>query len=166
MPLGVTFLILGPYLILAAYTGKTHMLRQLLFVGGLVFVLASGALFGVPLAQLAQSQEMSLNAVKSAVLAATGYEGEVVELTATKVQFAVTIVNSKLISRPAAERENEAMRIASTIASTIADKSEFKGIQAIHVDYVKQEADSGHTQTIDGIDFRRDPQGNFQRHIT
>jgi hypothetical protein len=56
--------------------------------------------------------------------------------------------------------------IVSTIARIIADKPEFQGIQAIHVDYVKREADSGHTQTIDGIDFRRDPQGNFQRHIT
>jgi phage terminase Nu1 subunit (DNA packaging protein) len=142
------------------------MLRQSLFVGGLVFVLASAALFGVPHAQLAQSQEMSLNAVKSAVLAATGYDGEAVELTATKVQFVVTIVNSKLNGSPAAERENEATHIASKIASIIANKPEFKGIQAIHVDYVKREADSGHTQTIDGIDFRRDPQGNFQRHIT
>ena len=86
---------------------------------------------------------MSLNAVKSAVLAATGYDGKAVELTATKVQFVLTIVNSKLNGSPAAERENEATRIASKIASIIADKPEFKGIQAIHVDYVKREADSG-----------------------
>ena len=142
------------------------MLRQPLFVGWMAIVLASAALLGVPHAQLAQSQEMSLDAVKSAVLATTGYDGQAVDLTATKVQFVVTIVNSKLIDRPAAERENEATRIASTIASIISDKPEFKGIQGIHVDYVKREADSGQTQSIDGIDFRKDPQGNFQHHIT
>jgi hypothetical protein len=142
------------------------MLRQPLFGGWMVFVLASAALLGVPHAQLAQSQEMSLDAVKSAVLATTGYDGGAVELTATKVQFVVTIVNSKLIDRPAAERENEARRVASTIASIMADKPEFKGIQGIDVDYVKREADGSHTQRIDGIDFRKDPQGNFQHHIT
>ena len=110
-------------------------------------------------AQLAQSQ--SLDAVKSAVLATTGYDGQAVDLTATKVQFVVTIVNSKLIDYPAAERVNEATRIASTIASIIADKPEFKGIQAIHVDYMKREADSGHTQRIDGIDFLKDFSGQL-----
>jgi hypothetical protein len=53
-----------------------------------------------------------------------------------------------------------------TIARTIAEKPEFKGIQAIHIDYVKREAGSGHTQTVDGIDFRRDPDGIFRHHIT
>jgi hypothetical protein len=142
------------------------MLRQSLVVGCMAFVLATAAPFGAPCALLAQSQETSLNAVKSGVLAATGYDGGAVELTATKAQFVVTIVNSKLIGSPAAERENEATRIASTIASIIADKPEFKGIQGIHVDYVKREADGSHTQRIDGIDFRKDPQGNFQHHIT
>ena len=138
------------------------MLRQSLFVGWMAFVLASQA----PLGALAQSQEASLNAVMSGVLAATGYDGGAVELTATKVQFVLTIVNSKLIGRSATERENEATRIASTIASIIADKPEFKGIQGIHVDYVKREVDGSRTQRIDGIDFRKDPQGNFQHHIT
>ena len=77
------------------------------------------------------------------MLAATGYDGGAVELTATNVQLVVTIVNSKLNGSPAAERENEATRIASKIASIIADK-----------------------QRIDGIDFRKDPQGNFQHHST
>jgi phage terminase Nu1 subunit (DNA packaging protein) len=96
--------------------------------------------------------------LKSGVLAATGYDGGALELTATKVQFVVTIVNSKLIGRSATERENEATRIASTIASIIPDKPEFKSIQGIHVDYVKREVDGSHTQRIDGIDFRKDPQ--------
>jgi hypothetical protein len=140
------------------------MLRPVLFVGGLMFALMSAAPFGGPYAQPAQSP--SLNAVKTNVLAATGYDDRTVELSATKVQFVVTIVNSKLIGGTATERENEAHRIVMTIAHSIADKPEFKGIQAIHVDYVKREAGSGHTETIDAIDFRKDPDGNFRHHIT
>jgi len=161
MLLGGTALYVG-----CIVTGNASMMRPLLFVGGLLFVLVSAAPFGNTNAQQAQSQSTSLNAVKSAVLAATGYDSGAVELTATNVQLVVTIVNSKLNGSPAAERENEATRIASTIAGIITDKPEFKGIQGIHVDYVKREVDGSHTQRIDGIDFRKDPQGNFQHHIT
>ena len=97
---------------------------------------------------------------------ATGYDAAAIELTATKVQFVVTIVNSKLIGGPSYQRENEARRIATTIARNVADKPEFRAIQAIHIDYVRRESGSGHTETIDGIDFRKDPQGNFQHHVT
>jgi hypothetical protein len=142
------------------------MMRPLLFVGGLLFVLVSAAPFGNIHAQQAQSPSMSLNAVKTDVLAATGYDDKTVELTATKVQFVVTIINSTLIGRTAAERENEANRIVATIAHSTADKPEFNSIQAIHVDYVRRDAGNGHTEKVDGIDFRRDPQGNFRHHIT
>lgn len=139
------------------------MLRPLLFVGGLAFVLMSAAPFGEPRAQPASP---SLDAVKTDVLAATGYDDGTLELTATKVQFTVTILNSKFVGGTAAERENEANRIVMTIAHSIADKPEFKSVQVIHVDYVKRETSSGHTEAVDGIDFRRDPDGNFRHHIT
>jgi len=139
------------------------MLRPSLFVGWLAFALASVVPFAASHAQSTQ-QETSLNAVQKAVVDATGYDAAAIELTATKIQFVVTIVNSKLNGQPSYQRENEAMRIATTIARSVAAKPEFKGIQAIHVDYVKRE--SGHTETIDGIDFRKDAQGNFQHHVT
>jgi hypothetical protein len=132
--------------------------------GALALVLASAAPLGRPHAEPAQA--VSLNLVKNDVLAATGYDDRTVELTATEVQLVVTIVNSKLISRPAIERENEGYRIVMTIAHSIADKPEFKGIQGIHVDYVKREAGSDHSERVDGIDFRKDPDGNFRHHIT
>jgi hypothetical protein len=145
------------------------MLRRPILLGGLAVVFASAPLFEDVRAQPVQSQGQhgtSLKEVKEAVLVATGYGGQAVELAATKVQFVITLVNSKLVGRPAAERETEASRIASVIASKIADKPEFEGIQAIHVDYVTRVAGRGHTRTIDGIDFRKDPKGNFQHHIT
>jgi hypothetical protein len=140
------------------------MHRPSLLAGWLALVLACAAPFAAPYAQSAP-QETSLNEVKKAVLDATGYDGGSVELVSTKIQLVVTIVNSKLIDRPSNEREREAERIASTIAHTVAGKPEFESIQAIHVDYVRRQAD-GHTDRIDGIDFRKDPQGNFQHHIT
>ena len=85
-------------------------------------------------------------------------------LAATNVQFVVTITNSHLTSQT--ERENEANRIVATIVRSIAEKPELKGIQAIHIDYVKRDPGSEHTETVDGIDFRRDPDGNFRHHIT
>ena len=141
------------------------MLRPSLFAGWLAFVLASATPLAASHAQSTQ-QETSLNAVKNAVVDATGYDAAAIELTATKVQFVVTIVNSKLIGGPSYQRENEARRIATTIARNVADKPEFRAIQAIHIDYVRRESGSGHTETIDGIDFRKDPQGNFQHHVT
>jgi hypothetical protein len=113
------------------------MLRPLLFVGGLMFVLVSAVPFRGPHAQPTDSQATSLNAVKTDVLAATGYDDRTVELTATEVQFVVTIVNSTLISQPAVARENEARRIVEAIARSIANKPEFKSVQAIHIDFRK-----------------------------
>lgn len=145
------------------------MLRQSLFVGLFAIMFAITPAIENAHAQSAQSEGQharSLKDVKDAVLSATGYNGQAVEVSATNVQFVITLVNSKLLGRSAIERENEASHIASVIARTIADKPEFKGIQAIHVDYVQREPDGGPSRTIDGIDFRKDPQGNFQHHIT
>ena len=102
--------------------------------------------------------------MKNAVLAATGYESEAVELTATKLQFVVTLVNSKLTDAPAFWRESEATRIVSAIVDATAGKREFKSIQMIHVHYVKR--DGKRTRAIHRIDFRKDTKGNFQHHIT
>jgi hypothetical protein len=103
---------------------------------------------------------------QQAILTATGYNPAAVELTATKVQFIVTLVNSKLVNEPASGRESEASRITAAIAGIIAEMPEFKGIQAIHVEYVSREPHGSVSRIIDGIDFRKDPQGNFQHHIT
>ena len=89
-----------------------------------------------------------------------------VEIVATKVQFVVTVMNSPLADQRSADRNMEASRIASAISRTISAKPDFKSIQAIHVDYVKRTADGRSTKKVDAIDFRKDPQGNFQHQIT
>lgn len=57
---------------------------------------------------VAGQPDTSLNEVKEAILNAIGYEPAAVELTATKGQFIVTLVNSNLTSELAPRRESEA----------------------------------------------------------
>ena len=145
------------------------MLKRSLPIGFLAVVLVFTALWegGHAQSELSPGQpNIPLNEVKQAILTATGYDPAAVELTAAKVQFVVTLVNSKLVTGPASGRESEANRITAAIAGVIAEMPEFQGIQAIHVDYVSRWRDGSASRIIDGIDFRKDPQGNFQHHIT
>jgi hypothetical protein len=110
---------------------------------------------------LAGQLDTSLNEVKQAILNAIGYEP-----AAAKGQFIVTLVNSNLTSGLAPRRESEARRIAEGIAGVIAEMPEYQGIQAIHIGYVSRKPDGSASRIIDGTDFRKDPQGKFQEHIT
>ena len=118
-------------------------------------------------ADLARPGSAPLNEVKSAILAKTGYDAESIELQATPASIIVTVVNSRLADQtePAA-REDEAIVIVRAIADSIADRSEFKSIQAIHIDYVKRKSGDTHSQTIDGIDFIKNQRGIFVHHVT
>lgn len=100
------------------------------------------------------------------MLKETGYDRAAVELTATKVQFVLTITNSQLNGRGHSDRDLEATQIVSAIVRAISGKPEFESIQAIHVDYVRREAARGQPELVDGIDFRRGADGTFQRHVT
>ena len=144
------------------------MLKRLLLIGSLAVVLVFAALsqaaYTEPLSSERQSR--SLGEVKQAILVATGYDPAAVELTATHVQFIVSLVNSKLAAGPASPREVEASRITAAIAGVITEMPEFKGIQAIHIAYVSRKPDGTASRIIDGIDFRKDPQGKFQHHMT
>lgn len=141
------------------------MLKRSLLIGSLAVVLVFAALWESAHAQSglsARPPSTSLSEVKQAILIATGYDPAAVELTATTVPFIVTLVNSKLVAEPGSGRESEASRITAAIAGIIAEMPEFKGIQAIHVDYVSREPHGSASRIIDGIDFGKDPQGNFQ----
>jgi len=116
------------------------MLRQWPLIAVLTCMLATVGYFGASHAQTGQPQTGSLDAVKSAVLKETGCDRAAVELTATKLQFVLTITNSQLNDRRHADRDLEATHIVSAIVRAISDKPEFESIQAIHVDYVRREA--------------------------
>ena len=134
------------------------MLRRFLLLGTLAGLLV--ALTGSSAARAQSAPEgprASLAPIKQAIIASTGYDAASIELTATAVQFIVTVVNSKLVSASGRARENEASKIVTAIARASADNAEFRTIQAIHVDYVSREPDGSHSRTVDAIDFQKHP---------
>jgi hypothetical protein len=142
------------------------MRNQCLFA---LFLRASvGSFFFMPIAvaQAAAADMASVETLKTAVLEATAYEASAVKLTASKIRLIVTIVNSMLNDATGTQRDEEATLIVSTITRYMADKPEFKGIQAMHIDYVRQKPGTTQTDVIDGIDFRKGMNGIFQKHIT
>ena len=108
----------------------------------------------------------ALPEIKNAILAATQYESGSVEVSATSLVIVVTLVNSGQALGSNADRENEARSIASAIASVSANRKEFKGILVLHIDYMTREPDGSHSRMIDKFDFRKDPAGSFQHHIS
>ena len=108
-----------------------------------------------------------LTAVKSAILAATGYDAASVEIATNGASVIVTVVNSKLAeTAQSAAREEEARKIVRAIADSTVDKPEFTGLHAIHIDYVKRESGGTGSHVIDSIDYLKNPRGIFEHHIT
>ena len=124
------------------------MLRRSLLLGALLGLLA-GAIYGSAAPAWAGSEypSASLAPIKQAIIATTGYDAASIELTATAVQFVVTVVNSKLVSASGRAREHEASKIVTAIARASADNAEFRTIQTIHVDYVSREPDGSHPRS-------------------
>jgi len=108
----------------------------------------------------------SLSGVKDSIASVTGYDASALEVAVTGSQLMIKVINSPLAARSAAERQNEAQRIAAAVSSSIGGKSEFSSLNGIHVDYVTRENDGSGARVVDGIDFRKDPAGVFQHHIT
>ena len=108
----------------------------------------------------------ALPEIKNAVLAATQYESGSVEVSATSLVIVVTLVSSGQTLGSNADRENEARLIASAITRASANRREFKGISVLHIDYMTREPDGSHSRMIDKFDFRKDPAGSFQHHIS
>ena len=143
------------------------MSRRLLLFGSLACMLVRGGLTSPLHAQTASDrQKATIGSIKQAILADTGYPAAAVEVTATASQYVVTVVNSKLTSASGKEREAEATRIVAAIARTITGNADSRTILTIHVDYVSREQGGSGSHTVDTIDFRRNPQGAFEHHIT
>jgi hypothetical protein len=145
------------------------MFQQSLFMASVALVVIGTAPLGWAQGQSVELQPGKqltayLPDIKKAVVAATGAESASVELTTTANRIVVTLINSSLMDASSMAREHEASKIASTVAKAIAPQPEFKSIQVIHVDYVKKDGSKSHT--VDSIDFRKDPDGNFRHHIS
>jgi len=104
--------------------------------------------------------------IRKAVIASSGYDDEAVGLKSGPHQIEVTLINSKLLDASRTARINEAHRIASAVANSIAGKPRFASVDVIHLDYVKRAVGSSSTDTVDALDFRKDPAGEFRFHIS
>jgi len=141
------------------------MLLRVLFRCCLIVSLAWGAAVQFSYAETAIA---SLAQIKQSILEALRYDATTIDVTATSVQIVVTVVNSDLNGSLAThhERETEAAEIVGAVAVTLAKSPELAAIEAIHVDYVARQPGSTHSDVVDAIDFRRNPQGKFELHKT
>ncbi len=113
-----------------------------------------------------QHQARSLPAIRDEILAATGYDERAIELKPGPHQLVITVVNSKLLSGSAAARVDEATAISSAVTQAIAHRPEFDDVEVLHIDYVRRDKAAAGVQTVQAIDFRKDPQGKFRYHVS
>lgn len=104
----------------------------------------------------------SLSGLTKGALEVIGPENGTVTVTGGTYQLVVTVLNSKL--KTPLEREAEAAKIAAALSKAIAAKPEFKRLQAFHIDYVTNSGDHDDAHFVDGIDFRKNPEGKFVHH--
>lgn len=115
-------------------------------------------------AETVKLQASSTAELKALVVASSGYKPADVVFIATAHQITITIINSKLTKGSAAEREDEATHIMSSIARAIKEKPAFAQLPVIHVDYVTQLRSK--RKTVQRIDFFLTPAGAFVLHKT
>ena len=145
------------------------MLRSVLLAASIIAGLLGSATFAVAADTASDAEQVKRQAVvlpklKQSAVAATGYSDASVNVKSTAHRITVTLIDSKLVGATAREREIEASKIASAIGTSIAGKPEFGAVVIIHVDYVQGQGSKA--KIIDGIDFNRDPKGDFRHHVS
>jgi hypothetical protein len=100
--------------------------------------------------------------LQQAAASAGGYNSSNIKAKSTAHQVTVEVVDSKLNTAPAAERDAEASKIASAIAKAIAGKSGFAAVVTIHVDYVAGPGTAA--KVVQGFVFNKGADGTFKPH--
>ncbi len=104
--------------------------------------------------------------VKNEILASTSYRGDDLDLAIKDNQIVVTVINSSLNNASSGARETEASTIVAAITKAISNRPEFGIILGVHINYIARVSGSSHTEMVDGIDYRKDPSGNFIHHTS
>lgn len=112
----------------------------------------------------AERQIGDLPVLKKAILASTSYGEADIDLVIKDNQFVVTVINSRLNKASSNARISEASGIVAVITNANSSMPEFGIIMGVHLNYIARVSGSSHSNTIDGIDFRKDPSGNFIHH--
>ena len=92
------------------------------------------------------------------------YDPHAIVVAVPVAQVIVKISDGKLLESGHAERDREAERISAAVVQVL-ESAGAKGIQAIHVDYIRPTS-SSKPKVIDSIDFRKSPDGKFLKDMT
>lgn len=109
-----------------------------------------------------KQQQLAIPGIQQKIASATGNDAETIDISTTPHMVTITVINSKLNDAQNAEREADALTMASTFARAVSGKAPFAQVIVIHVDYVsrvgKQE------KAIQRLDFNKSPAGIFVPH--
>lgn len=111
-----------------------------------------------------ERQSVSLADLQKAAAQVGNYDLKSIEVDSKAHQILITVIDSKLNSASVSDREVEASKIASAIASVITDKAEFSQVAVIHVDYARIQDQL--EKIVQGFDFYKGDTGNFSLHNT
>lgn len=103
-------------------------------------------------------------ALQTAVAKAGEHAPKSVSVVLAAHQITLTVTNTRLNGATAIERETNATRMVSALASAIRDKPEFSGVPVIHVDYEIHTEQT--VKVVDRIDFFQTPAGVYVMHQT
>jgi hypothetical protein len=106
-----------------------------------------------------------LDTVRASIVQAIGAQDRTVEVRAAGNIVTVLRVNSNMNESGHGGRNNEAAAIAAVISKSLSDNSEFRNVITIRVQYVNR-YDAAESRVIDTVEFRKDPKGVFQLHVT
>jgi hypothetical protein len=111
-------------------------------------------------------QHAFIENLRTSVVRTIGAQDNQVEAGIKGKILVVSRINSNLSEGTHGARNNEASAIASVVSKALADKLEYKYIIAIRVEYMTRNISQGHRKVIDTVEFRKNPDGTFQSHIT
>ena len=134
------------------------------FLATLVIMLLSISVAG------AQTNATTINTsaedIRLAVVKNVGSPDKEVEVVRTGNVLTISRVNSNMNGAPHQLVSNEATSIAMVVSNTIGDKSEFKGIHTIRVQYLNRSGSPIKNEAIDSVEFRKGKNGKFEIHST
>jgi hypothetical protein len=108
----------------------------------------------------------TLGNIQAAVSRAIGAQVKTVEVTTNGDVLVVARVNSNMNASTHEGRNNEAKEIASIVARSIGDKSKFRTVSTIRVDYMIRATITPTSKVVDSVEFRKGPDGVFDFHQT
>lgn len=145
-----------------------RLFRQASAMVAIVVALASCS-WGGPAPSADAQLIAALPAVSQAIMSATSYSADAVELIASPVHLRVLVSDAKLSGEDQVERENAAAAIVAAAENVMASRAEFSSVQIISVAIIHP-AQSGGTardsHTEDVLEFRKGPNKRFSHHIT